>query len=319
MTRLTYTLKELLAQGDSSGHSPVLTEWDTMVPVSHEFADQRLIWMLGDVHGQFDHVLETVRSVGERPEAVIFLGDLQCPTPFSECVEEIEAAGIACWAIPGNHDTDSMSDCRNLFEDPLFQARNLHGRVVEIAGIRIAGLGGIFRGGIWYPRPSENADAVDAPLFRSYDEFRNDLQQKQGLKRRLAKLEGLSKPAGPDQLAELTDECRNGRLRKHKSSIFHDDYLRLFGPTADILITHEAPSCHAHGFREIDALAQSLRVKCLFHGHHHGSPNYRPYFEQLGFESYGVGLTGITDMIGRVVRAGTLDERRARGNEWFCS
>lgn len=106
-----------------------------------------MIWLLGDNHGNFDHVLETVEVSGERPAAVIFLGDLECPAPFSACVAPIEAAGIQCWAIPGNHDSDTAENYTNLFDDPLFHERNLHGRVVEIDGIRVAGLGGIFRGG----------------------------------------------------------------------------------------------------------------------------------------------------------------------------
>ena len=280
-----YTLEELLAQCDPTQPIPVLREWDEMVPVGREIIDQRLIWMLGDVHGNFDHVLETVRASGERPAAVIFLGDLQCPAPFSDCVKDIEAAGIACWAIPGNHDTDSEQECRNLFDDPLFQARNLHGQVVEIAGLRVAGLGGVFRGEIWHPRPSANAEAVAEPRFRSYDEYRDDLPQRQGVKR-----------------------------RKHKSSIFPADYVNLYGQTADLLVTHEAPSCHPHGFREIDALAQSLRVKYVFHGHHHDSLNYRGNFERLGFAAYGVGFMGITDMFGARLRVGAFDESRADRN-----
>ncbi len=299
-----YTLDELLAQCDPGLQLPVLPEWEEMVPVGREIIDQKLIWMLGDVHGQFDHVLETVRMTGEKPAAVIFLGDLQCPAPFSECVNDIEAAGIACWAIPGNHDTDSEEDCKHLFHDPLFRERNLHGRVVEIAGLRVAGLGGVFRGEIWYPRPSENAEAVDEPAFRSYDAFRHDLQQKLGLQGRLSKREGAPVQPAPDRIALLVDEIRNSKLRKHKSSIFHDDYLALYGQTADILVCHEAPSCHPNGFQEIDALARSLRAKYVFHGHHHDSLNYRSEFNRQGFAAYGVSLRGITDMFGGRLRVG---------------
>ena len=31
-----------------------------------------MIWILGDNHGRFDHVLEAVKATGERPAAVIF-------------------------------------------------------------------------------------------------------------------------------------------------------------------------------------------------------------------------------------------------------
>jgi len=305
-----YTLEELLAQIDPVVQIPVLPEWEETMPVGREIIEQKLIWMLGDVHGHFDHVLETVRLTGEKPAAVIFLGDLQCPVPFSECVKHIEAAGIACWAIPGNHDTDSEADCRNLFHDPLFKERNLHGRVVEIAGVRVAGLGGVFRGEIWYPRASGNAEAVDEPVFRSYDAFRLDLQQRQGRPRRLSNPEERLAPAVPDRIALLGDEIRNGKLRRHQSSIFHDDYLALYGQAADILVTHEAPACHPHGFREIDALAQSLHAKYVFHGHHHDSLNYRSAFTRQGFAAYGVGYREITDMFGGRLRVGESDEAK---------
>ncbi|MBT2326287.1 metallophosphoesterase [Variovorax paradoxus] len=48
------------------------------------------------------------------------------------------------WFIHGNHDTDSDADYDNLWGSELADG-NLHGRVVEIAGYRFAGLGGIFR------------------------------------------------------------------------------------------------------------------------------------------------------------------------------
>ena len=108
MKKPKYKLEDLLAQCDPAKPFPKVDGWEDMVPVGREIIDQKLIWMLGDVHGNFDHVLETVKASGETPAAVIFLGDLECQVPFSECVAEIEAAGIQCWAIHGNHDTDSI-------------------------------------------------------------------------------------------------------------------------------------------------------------------------------------------------------------------
>ena len=58
-----------------------------------------MIWQLGDVHGNFDHVLETVERTDEQPAAVVFLGDLECQRSFSKCVADIETAGIQCWAV----------------------------------------------------------------------------------------------------------------------------------------------------------------------------------------------------------------------------
>lgn len=250
-----------------------------------------MIWLLGDNHGNFDYILETVKSSGERPAAVIFLGDLECPLPFSQCVAEIEAAGIQCWAIPGNHDTDSVENYSNLFEDHLFQERNLHGRVAEIDGIRVAGLGGIFRGEIWYPRLT----GLEEPAYSSFAEF----VQHQNLKR-------------PPRLRTAGENIRNdGVLRKHLSSIFYDDWLGLYVQQADVLVTHEAPDCHPNGFPVISALGSAMRVKFAFHGHQHDSLNYRSHDERLGFEAHGVGFMGITDVYGGRVRVGEFDQMRA--------
>ena len=267
----------------------------------------RYIWMLGDVHGNFDHILETVKASGETPAAVIFLGDLECPIPFSDCVADIEAAGIACWAIPGNHDTDSIENYENLWGDRLFQERNLHGRVVEIAGIRVAGLGGVFRGEIWHP--------PEDPKFLDYVEFASVQRMKQGEKRRLSQMDIMRLESVPSSTADIKDFALDGRLRKHRSTIFYADYLNLYGKTADILVTHEAPACHPHGFQEIGALAQSLHVKFAFHGHHHDSLNYRSHDDQHGFAAYGVGFMGITDLFGGLIRVGCFDEERAYRNE----
>ena len=250
-----------------------------------------MIWMLGDVHGHFDHVSETVAKTGEQPAAVVFLGDLECSRPFSECVADIEAAGIQCWAIPGNHDTDTAFNYTNLYSDPLFQERNLHARVVEINGLRIAGLGGIFRGQIWHPEDEQ------IPAIRNWPA----LCQAQNA-RRPTRLR-IEQPT-------IEQIARDGVLRKHASTIFYDDWLALYGQPADILVTHEAPCVHPNGFDAITALAQACGVKFAFHGHHHDSLNYREHDNRLGFSAFGVGFMGITDQYGGRLRVGEFDEAR---------
>jgi hypothetical protein len=77
------------------------------------------------------------------------LGDIQARRPL-----QVELAPILAltevWFIPGNHDTDSDADHDHLFGSELAD-RNLHARVVEIAGFRVAGLGGVFRESIQMP------------------------------------------------------------------------------------------------------------------------------------------------------------------------
>lgn len=53
------------------------------------------------------------------------------------------------------------------------------------------------------------------------------------------------------------------------SLIWLADHKKLLKQRADILVTHEAPSCHKYGFKTIDTLVHSLRVRNIFHGHHH--------------------------------------------------
>ena len=241
-----------------------------------------MILMFGDTHGQFRHVLPIVKQ--ERPDAIIFLGDLEPQRPL-----EVELADVLklteVWFIHGNHDVDSQAYHDHLFGSAL-AARNLHGRVVEIAGVRVAGLGGIFRESVWMPVPVE-AD----PVYASYADLQTDLA-------RLVAYHQVS----PAKMA--------GELRKHKSTIFWDTWMELYGQPADILVTHEAPSCHPHGFQVIDALAQSMGVKFSFHGHHHDRLNYSAHEARLGFSAHGVGLRGVTDMYGGMLLAGQMDEQR---------
>ncbi len=252
------------------------------------------IWFLGDNHAHFDHIDQAIADAKVKPSAVIFLGDIEAPIPLEHCIENILRADVQVYWIRGNHDTDTEENWRNLLS-PKAMGRNIDGKIVEIDGVKIAGLGGVFRGEIWYPRASSNAEAI-APRFRSYDEYRKDLQQKQGLKRRLSKMDIVQGQAIPDRLALLVDETRNGKLRKHSSSIFPDTYAALARQRADILVTHEAPSCHPHGVAVIDELARSMRCKMAVHGHHHDCLDYSPAFSALGFNAFGVGFCGITSL-----------------------
>ncbi|MBY0572775.1 MAG: metallophosphoesterase, partial [Undibacterium sp.] len=71
------------------------------------------------------------------------------------------------------------------------------------------------------------------------------------------------------------------------------DYASLASQKADILVTHEAPSCHPHGFPTIDQLARSMDVGWSFHGHHHDNYEYQKSWESLGFNACGVGLRNL--------------------------
>ncbi len=238
-----------------------------------------MIYFLGDVHGNFDHILPVLQADDPKdghPKTVIFLGDIEAQRPFEDEIVPLLAAGIEVWFIHGNHDTDNRQNWTHLLP---YWRRNLHGHVVTIEGLRIAGLGGVFRGEVWYP-PEDPGHVSYAALEKSEE----------------------SRPQVKAQ--------RNERALKHSSTIFPDVFDDLAHQRADILVTHEAPSCHPHGFEVIDLLAQKMGVQTLFHGHQHDSLNYRAWDTRLGFKAYGVGFCGIMDMNGGYLLTGDFDEAR---------
>ena len=226
-----------------------------------------MIWFLGDVHGRFDHVNRLVKR--DRPEAVVFLCDLECSLPLDMILRPIlELTEI--WFIHGNHDTDRPAYWHNLYGCGLSD-RSLHGRVVEIAGHRLAGLGGTFESQVWLPGSPDTG-------IQNYGDF----------------LEHLAlRPQQADILATK---------RQHAlSAIYPDDYFSLAMEKADILVCHEAPSCHPYGYSEIDELAQTMGTKMVVHGHHHDSLDYRSEWSKLGFEAYGVAFRSVMAVNGQVI------------------
>ena len=222
------------------------------------------IFFCGDPHGHFEHIIEAVYA--HRPAAIVLLGDVQAQEPLESALSPI-LNRTEVWWIHGNHDTDSDADYDNLFGSAL-DDRNLHGRVVEIAGVRIAGLGGIFRRQVW-PAPGQ-------PLYPSVEAF----------------------------LAQCGkgNRWRGGLPRKHRSSIFPREFEQLLQQKADVLVTHEAPSCHPYGFQVIDNLAASLGVGLAFHGHHHEHVDYgKEEATRLGFMPVGVAYCEIRNQLGHLV------------------
>jgi predicted phosphodiesterase len=205
---------------------------------------QRQIMFFGDPHGEFLPVVEAVRA--HMPWAIVLLGDLQpCKPLHIELASILELTEV--WFIHGNHDTDSDQDFDFLFGSKL-RDRNLHGRVEMIAGYRVAGLGGIFRGKIWDPgRPVAQAPFKSREVLLA--------QARRGK-------------------ADAVDGWRGGYARKHFSSIFPEEVEALSAMQADILVTHEAPSAHPRGFRVLDELAIALGATVLVHGHHHENIDY---------------------------------------------
>ena len=241
------------------------------------------IFFMGDNHSHFEHIIRAVEE--HRPDAIILLGDMEPARPL-----EVELAPILDKTeirfIHGNHDADSQEVCQHVFGSKLFPL-NLHGRVDTVAGVRVAGLGGIFRGKMWRPPEEPNVLSFGALLKDVDRQFRS---------------------------GRISESYANDLKRIHMATIFPDQYHKLAKLEADVLVTHEAPSCHPMGFAALDHLARSMKVKHAFHGHHHDRLDYSPQWSALRFHAHGVGFCGVTDLDGNVIQPGDFDDdRRRRG------
>ncbi len=225
------------------------------------------IFICGDPHGRFEHILGAIEQY--HPDAVVILGDLTPHRSMDEIFADIGKTEVF-W-IPGNHDTDS-----DLIYDRIWRSKfahnNLNGKVLDVAGVKIAGLGGVFRGQVWMP-PGYPTHYSPASFIRK-----------------------LGKAA----------TWRGGLPRRHRSTIFCSVYERLKEQKADVLVTHEAPSEHKKGFECIDQLAGLLGVRFLFHAHQHESKNYG---EINGITFRGVGLRGIVNLAGDIIVPAEADLR----------
>lgn len=213
------------------------------------------ILFCGDPHGCFANIISAVHMY--RPEAVILLGDYNLELPLENYLHAIIGMTQIYW-IPGNHDFDSTAEHENLFYSAL-SYNNLHLKVFNIDGIRIAGLGSIFMQRVWKPG--------EPPKWIT----KNDWLSSQ-----------------PRTVKKIPLHIEN--------AIWHHEFERMKKSIrADILVTHEAPSCHKYGFEAIDELGKSIGAKQIFHGHHHVY-----YKDKLtnGIEVTGVAIGGIANLAG---------------------
>lgn len=235
----------------------------------------RRIWFAGDVHGQLGRIEQLLRewrdSRSELPSWLVFLGDIHLiqNMTFSEALEPLRAVapGLRVSFIHGNHDGDShevwdrLQDCGD--------AVPLHGSVVNMCGIRVAGLGGNFQGRVWMP-PSE-------PVFSTRAE------------------------------ATLRHPNLRARGQRHSSrlhaAIYNEELEQLARQSADILVTHEAFSCHPHGWEVLDDLARRMGAVRAFHGHTHDdlSMEYQTHRDRMKFDAVAVDFRCVKDGLGESV------------------
>jgi predicted phosphodiesterase len=200
---------------------------------------------IGDIHRQWPHVVRGLDACATPPDAAILLGDIECQRPLDEVAAPLLDRGIQVFWIFGNHDNDGGPEMWENLVDPVRNPRTapgaLNGRVVELGGARIAGLGGTFRPRIW--------DPPAAPRVRRREDLPADLA-KLGPQWREAHRAGLVHSLGA-------------------TAIWPEDYEHLATQRADILVTHEAPSSHPAGNAALDTLARAMGARLIVHGHHH--------------------------------------------------
>ena len=200
---------------------------------------------VGDIHQQWDKIERGLASLAPLPRAAILLGDLQCEKPLDVLATPFLDRGIAVYWIFGNHDNDGGPEMwANLADpalNPITAPGALHGRVLEIEGIRIAGLGGTFRPRVWEP--------PDAPRLHARAALADDVA-------------GMVRGWRADHVAALVHSLGS-------TAIWPEDYEALASQRADILVTHEAPSSHPAGNTALEGLARLMGVRLIVHGHHH--------------------------------------------------
>ncbi len=233
-----------------------------------------MILFAGDPHGSYAHLYPFVQAHND--VALIILGDLQLTS-----TAELDKLAQHCdiWFIHGNHDSKTVAAFEALWGSE-WKTRNLHARVVEIKGKRIAGLGGVFRGHIWMP--------PHRPMF--FD------------------------PIHYCQYAPQEKIWRGGVPLRHRTSIFPSDVETLQTQQADILISHEAPRPHPQGFAVINQLARKMGVSKIFHGHHHDNFDYRPLNRNRFCDIYNIGFRSLADIDGNYLLQG-VDDRDLQKND----
>lgn len=220
------------------------------------------IVFIGDIHRDWASVERGLARLDTMPQAAILMGDIECTAPLDVLAAPLLSRGIKLFWISGNHDNDGGPDMWANLADP---ARNpitsggaLHGRVMDIGGLRVAGLNGIFRPRVWDPRR--------APGLRHRHELPDNLAK-------------LGKSLSPDHVKALTHSLST-------IAIWPEDVEAMSSLRADVLVVHDAPCSHRDGHAVLTDLARAMGASLIVHGHHHVS-----YLSQhaSGLRAMGVG------------------------------
>jgi predicted phosphodiesterase len=237
---------------------------------------------IGDIHQNWHHVEAGLCALPTAPRAAVLLGDVECMLPLDQLAAPLLERGVAVYWIHGNHDQDAGPEMwANLVapeRNPLTSAGALHNRIIEIAGVRVAGVGGAFLPHVW--------PANAPPRLHRREQLAADL--------------AVSRPdLGPPQAAALMHFLST-------TAIWPEDIEALSVQKADILVTHEAPSSHPAGIGVLDDLARAMGARLIVHGHHHITSHARAHD---GLRVLSVGDAWAVGLDGSVVWRGAKRER----------
>lgn len=213
--------------------------------------------VFGDPHCDFTAIEEAAYDIDPlNPPLCIFLGDfgfgdkvvkgstiLRDGRSPDEILAPLTDLGCRILYILGNHDFDNEDQYLPIRNSTVMRVGNLNRSVVEIDGVRIAGLGGIFGGRVWNTKAWERGEP-DAMKYRTRAEF--------ALAKKSRWMDGLAVP--------------------HRAFIFPEDIDHMRDLRADILVTHEAPYSEVAsetGHQVLGRLAEEMGVKAIIHGHLH--------------------------------------------------
>ncbi len=174
---------------------------------------------------------------------LVIVGDCDCPAPLPVLLAPLLSAGWSVRWILGNHDTETEAGYDHLVAG--HPDGDLGLRVTDIDGLRVAGLPGVFRPRVWYPRADSPGQRIEPPRFQTRADFLSSLR--------------------PDE------RWRGGLPLWHRDTIFPEDAAALSDLRFDVLVAHEAPTSHEHGFAVLDAIARAAGARWVVHGHHHRS------------------------------------------------
>lgn len=230
--------------------------------------------IFGDLHCRFADI-ERVADEADRsdPPLCIFVGDfgfgdkrrvegleprkwplLDGRSP-DEVLAPLVSLGCRLLYLLGNHDHDNEDQYLPIMRSKALNwTRNLDGRVVEVDGVRIAGLGGTFKQKAWWPGLE--------PTYASAEEYLADNPRR---------VWNFRNPWAGAREPHAKDRMNVG----DRGSIFMDDFDAMRSLRADVLVTHEPPgsdfvrSLGATSWGVITELAEDMGAKAIIHGHVH--------------------------------------------------